>query len=139
MILTLEWVTRDAAQEPAGVVAAGAVAKRLVARLQEHDEEALQRLSAVATRDMLVVLGAADALPWSDGVRYCAPEAAAPGVWLPTHAAPRVSPDLLRAALEKRLEQSPVLLWNAPEHILPLDQPVVLTHAVLAWLARELD
>lgn len=135
----LAWQSLAEARAPAGLVAAGAVAQRLLARLALRGAEELAALSVVATRDLLVILGAAEHLPWVDGVQYCAPDAAAPALWLPTHAAPALPADLVAAALSARAGQrSPVLLWPAPLQVLPLDRPSSLTPQLLAWLGREL-
>ncbi|MES3025186.1 MAG: hypothetical protein V4857_26730 [Pseudomonadota bacterium] len=136
----LQWSARAAGgPPPGGLVAAGAVARRVLLALRGYTDEHLQSLSMVATRDLLVVLGANDALPWVDGVRYCAPDPLARGLWLPTHQAPQLPLDLVQANLVARGARIPMLLWNEPEQVLPLDAPTVLNQAVLAWLERELD
>lgn len=135
----LEWTARETAPVPAAVVAAGHVARRLLGRLRARPEAALAGLSAVATRNLLIIIGRADALPWADGVRYCAPDELAPGLWLPTHAVPNLPADLLHAAVAARVADHPVLLWNDPEQILPLDRPAAVTMTLLDWLEREID
>lgn len=139
MNMKLEWQPRDTALEAAGAVAQGKVGRRLLARLRAQAEDTLVGLSVVATRDMLMVLGRSEQLPWVDGVRYCAPEPAAPSLWLPTVVAPTLSPDLLQAALANRLKRAPLLLWNEPEQILPLDCPLALSMSLLEWLIKEFD
>jgi hypothetical protein len=139
MIQTLEWTARHEAAVPAGVVALGSVAKRLLARLKALPDEVLACLSVVAARDLLVVIARTDHLPWVDGARYCAPDPIVPGLWLPTAATPRLSADLLQTAVDARLKRAPVLLWNEPEQILPLDRPIILTAPILDWLIQEFD
>jgi hypothetical protein len=136
--MILSWQARAGRGEPAGVVAQGAVAHRLIAHLQAEPGAPLSSFSAVAVRGFLLVMGRGDTLPWVDGVQYCAPEPGAPSLWLPMLAAPAVSPDLLQAALGARLKQSPLLLWHEPEQILPLDRPMMLSLPLLDWLAKEL-
>jgi hypothetical protein len=136
---TLTWAPRALACEPAGVVAQGAVARRLMARLHGQPEESLASLAMVAAKDLLVLMGRAEQLPWVDGVRYCAPDPAAPNLWLPTLAAPTLSPDLLQSTLAARVKRAPVLLWDAPEQIMPLDRPTALNASLLEWLMREFD
>ena len=123
---------------PAGMVAQGAVAHILLARLEEYEAADLQRISATACRDFLVLICPPDLLPWVDGVRYCAPDANAPGLWLPTHLAPQMATDLLLAALRRRIDSAPLLLWHAPEQILPLNEALNLTPAILQWLKNAL-
>ncbi|NVD71840.1 hypothetical protein D0T25_13265 [Duganella sp. BJB488] len=133
----LAWTAREAALAPQGLVSTGAATPRLLAALARREPAELARLSAVATRSLLIVLGANELLPWIDGVRYCAPEPAAPQLWLPTHLAPGLPMDLLQSNLVARAGRSPVLLWNEPELLLPLDQAMALTPALLDWLSRE--
>ncbi|WP_343730885.1 hypothetical protein [Duganella sp.] len=134
----LHWQPRISAPTPAGVVAKAALAGAVLTLLRQRDADSLLRLSAVATRDLLVILGPTAELPWLDGVRYCAPEACAPALWLPTHTAPALPLDLVQDALLRRADSRPVLLWHAPEHILPLSQALPLTTARLDWLSGEL-
>ena len=139
MIHSLVWDTRAEATIPAGVVALGPVAKRLLVRLKAQADGQLDCLSIVAARNILVILGSADQLPWVDGVRYCAPDPVSPGLWLPTTDVSRISPDLLQSAMLTKVKRMPVLLWNEPEQILPLDRPLTLTMPVLDWLMQEMD
>ena len=136
---TLAWKARENAPQPAGLVAAGAVARQVLAVLGARSDEQLRALSVVATRDMLVLIGPASALPWVDGVRYCAPDPANLSLWLPTHALPDLPLDLVTANLVGRGARAPFLFWNEPEQVLPLDQGTPLSQARLAWLDRELD
>lgn len=123
---------------PRGLVAQGGVARAVLARLQALDAAQLQPLSATACRDFLVLLGPASSLPWVDGVRYCAPATTAPGLWLPTHVQPDLPADLLQAALARRVQRAPVLLWHDPEQIFPLNEAANLTTDYLQWLSRVL-
>src|SRR5216110_865427 len=102
MIQTLAWTAPLEAAPPAGVVALGQAAKKLLAHLQAQPEESLACLSVVAARDLLVILGRTEQLPWVDGVRFCAPDPLAPNLWLPTSTIPRLSPDLLQTAVTAR-------------------------------------
>jgi hypothetical protein len=52
---------------------------------------------------------------------------------------PNLPADLLHAAVAARVADHPVLLWNDPEQILPLDRPAAVTMALLDWLEREID
>lgn len=137
----LAWRTRADALAPAGLVAAGAVARALLAGLRRRLDEApdaVQGLSLVATRGMLVLRGDAGCLPWRDGVQYCAPAPGAPGLWLPTRLAPTAPADLLHTALQRRAGHAAILLWPAPELVLGLDGALPPRSDVLAWLQREL-
>ena len=135
----MAWQARATALAPAGMVVPAALATTLLARLRTGKPlPALSALSAVATRDLLVLLGANDALPWVDGARYCAPHPQAPNLWLPTHLEPALPVDLVQTNLVERAGSSPVLLWPAPELLLPLAAAQALTPSLLDWLAGEL-
>ena len=133
----LAWQRRPEPLAASGMVTAGAATKRLLVRLGLIDEAALAGLTFVATRDLLVLIGAADTLPWVDGARYCAPEPLAQALWLPTTLAPILPAVLLRRAATARVGEHPVLLWNAPEQFLPLQGQRALTPSLLHWLAQE--
>ena len=139
MTSALDWQPAgDTVPQPAGLVACGALARQLLTVLGARTAAQCAGLSVIATRDMLVLLGPAAGLPWLDGVRYCAPHAAAPMLWLPTDAVPGLPVDLVLANLAARGARLPFLLWDAPEQVLPLDQPVALDDACFAWLAQAL-
>ena len=133
----LRWIHRSEALPPAGMVAAGPVTRRLLTRLSTLDAPALSRLSMLATRDMLVVLGSADELPWVNGARYCAPDPTVQTLWLPTNMAPLLPVDLVRRSASARAGDGPLLLWPAPEMFLPLAGARSLTPALLGWLAEQ--
>jgi len=133
----LAWTRRADALAPSGIVTAGATTRRVLAQLRGRSHEDLARLAVVATRDLLVLLGANDDLPWVDGARYCAPDPAAQTLWLPTTMAPVLPPDLVRRSASARIGERAVLLWDAPEQFLPLHQPRGLTPDLVAWLDKE--
>ena len=131
----LAWAQRDQALAPAGMVALGAVKARLLAQLRKLDAQAQARLSIVATRDMLVVLGAD--LPWVDGARYCAPDPRVRNLWLPTSMAPRLAPDLLRRSVTARAGSGALLLWPDPEQFLLLEPARSCSPALRDWDAEQ--
>ena len=134
----MAWDTRAAALTPAGLVAPAALARTLLPLLGRYEQARLQALSAVVTRDWLVLLGANDALPWIDGARYCAPHPEARNLWTPTQLSPRLPADLVQANLVGRAGGSPLLLWHAPEMMVPLAGAQALTPAMLDWLGTVL-
>lgn len=116
--------------EPRAAVAWGEVALRLWQRLEHLPATQRKRLQATAARDVLIILGEAEDLPWVDGVEYAAPEAQAAGLWLPTLWEPDVGGELLLQALTARFARQPVLLWREPARVIPLDRalPLSLKH-----------
>ncbi len=76
-------------------------------RLHALDDDALATLTGVVgvlgDAPLCVVIGAADALPWIDGVRYLGRDDAAAALLLPTTHAPDVAPALLARAVQARV------------------------------------
>ena len=135
----LEWIANEHAPVPAGLIAVTGVARQLLHKLQMLAAEDLSSLSVVASRDLLVVLGPPDILPWLDGVQYCAPHPQARDLWLPTHTSTSLSADLVQAALARRLGVQPMLLLDEPEQIIPLGDAAYLSADLLLWLLQELE
>lgn len=133
----LAWERRPQPLAAAGVVTTGEATRRLLARLRLSDSASLARLTFVATRDLLMLVGATDALPWADGARYCAPDPEAQSLWLPTTMVPALPVDLLQRQACARVGDMPILLWHEPEQFLPLDGLRTLTPALLDWLESE--
>jgi hypothetical protein len=135
---SLAWRERSDTPAPGGLVALGAAAHAVVRALAQRDAAQLAGLSAVAAGGAVVLLGPPEHLPWAQGVRYCAPSADVPALWLPTRTMPALPADLVHAALQRRAGGAVLLLWTAPDFVLPLDDPAPVDAAVLAWLEREL-
>jgi hypothetical protein len=135
--LPFEWQTEPKPPTPMGVVGVCEVARRLFEKVSamladEVRRESTERLMATAHHDMLILTGAADALPWVDGARYIAPRADAPALWLPTHERPNVPLDLLALAVARRHPQMPLLLWPSPAQLVPLQRALAVNADVLA-------
>ena len=133
-LLGWRWRPTATAPEPRAAVCHGAAVPQLFARLRGLPSQRRERLSATAAPEWLVVLGPADALPWTDGVRYAAPHPLAPALWLPTHLEPDAPIDLIWQALERRHARTPLLLWPEPMAVLPLDRPRAASDELLATL-----
>ncbi|HEX3765723.1 MAG TPA: hypothetical protein VHW23_43805 [Kofleriaceae bacterium] len=114
------WIARDAPLVARAVAAVGDPARALADRLAALDDAALGALAAVAGDDVLVVLGAAAALPWVDGVVYLGRDDAAPELLLPTALAPTVPPGVLAAAIRAALPRpAPIAVLAAPARLVP--------------------
>src|SRR5690349_4890483 len=92
---------------PEAVLAVGASALGLARRLLQLTDTQLARLRGLAGSELALVLGAADDLPWSEGVAYLAREPSAPELYLPCATEPDVPATLLLRALARhcRVEQ----------------------------------
>jgi hypothetical protein len=127
----------QACAEPRAAVAWGSAAMRMLSRLDELPADAQARLSATAGLELLVVTGDAADLPWVEGIAYAAPSPHAPILWLPTLMAPDAPADLLARALRQRFERQPLLLWHAPEAVVPLDQVLPVSPRLLARIREQ--
>ncbi len=125
--VTWRWQRRAEPALPRAVVAWGDHALRLHARLCRLPADHLARLLGTASRDVLVVSGAMDDLPWVEGAAYATPCEAAPALWLPTLQEPTVPADLLCQALLRRHPRASLLLWPVPAAIVPLDRQLPLS------------
>ena len=114
-----------------GVAGCGAVARELARRVLARDDEALARLQGVAGRGVLVLMGAAEELPWVDGVVYLGRDAAAPQLLMPTNQRPSAPAGLIERAVRARFgELTPPLV------VLPGAGSVLSVHTARA-VARE--
>ncbi|BBB69905.1 hypothetical protein UNDYM_5652 [Undibacterium sp. YM2] len=135
----LEWRANEHAPSPAGLIASAGIARQLLHKLQTLAADELSHLSVVASRDLLILMGPPELLPWLNGMQYCAPHPQARDLWLPTHTGPALSCDLVQAALARRLGTQALLLLNEPEQIIPLADSAYLSADLLLWLLQELE
>lgn len=142
MRFPVTWRPRPDPLEPAGVAARGAAARSLAARLLARGDEELGRLRGVAGPELLVALGAAADLPWTDGVSYLGRDPDAPLLLLPTNREPAVPARLLERALLARAQElaglePPLAVLLAPDLLVstavarPIDRRVLKR-----WLSR---
>jgi hypothetical protein len=103
--LVLTWRERAEPLLPSATLALGAVARTLLVRLLQNDDQQLKKLSGVAGPGIALVLGAAIDLPWVDGVQYLGKDADAPTLLLPTAWAPQVPVRWLEGAVTRKVKQ----------------------------------
>lgn len=126
------WRNETEPPEPTAVIGIGSAARRLHGVLVALTPDKRAALKATANQDMLVVAGHTAQLPWANGVRYAAPRAEAPGVWLSTTERPDIALDLVERALRVRHAHSPLLLWREPPQVVPLHRLLPVSDALLA-------
>lgn len=145
---TLALVPRrdDEAPLAAGAVCAhGAVAGALIASLAALDDVTLRQLrgvrvaTAAGAAQTVVVTGAADLLPWRDGVRYLGQ--IVPGLYVPTTRTTSLPASLAAEALARHLPAALLEpLDRAPRSsllLVPLRAGLPLSRAALAHLFAE--
>lgn len=138
--LPIQWRPRTRPLEPCAVVALGDVVGSLGLRLLARSDEALSKLEAVALDDGLVVLGAANDLPWAQGVIYLGRDPAAPALLLPTNIEPPAHPALLERAILTRDNKlaTPLGVMAFPALVFSASAARFLTRAALTdWLGRK--
>lgn len=117
--IQVRWTPRETPLAARAVVATGAAATSLGRRVAELDDDALGALTAVAGKQLLVVLGESSALPWADGVTYLGRDEAAPDLLLPTALEPTVPAAVLEAAVRKVTSQAaPVVVLPGPARLI---------------------
>jgi hypothetical protein len=131
-LLQWRWLESSPALEPQAAVAWGDVALRLRRRLGEMGQERQGRVSATANRDVLVMTGPMNDLPWVEGIAYAAPSPEAPQLWLPIHRRPGIPCDLLARALCRDRDRQPLLIWPERSALLPLDRLLPVSASLLA-------
>lgn len=137
--LVLTWRARDVPLEPAGVLGTGRAARPLVERLLRLEDITLNLLQGGANRDVVVVLGPRESLPWVPGLMYLGRDPHAPNLYLPTTSAPEFPLEELQKALAGRFSRTPLALLPPISTVFPLDtvRPLV-RNRLEAWLNGEI-
>lgn len=130
-LIRVGWRVRESPLEPAAVAATGDAASGLARRLLELSDEDLRRLRGVGGPDLIVVLGAAEALPWSPGVRYLGAVEGKHPLYLPTTYEPDVPLELFEAAVKRQFPTA-----HYPLAILP-DPGIVASTSESRPMCRE--
>jgi hypothetical protein len=112
--LPITWHPRAIPLAPVAVVAQGKAAYRLAKRALARDDATLADLSGIVGRDLIVLLGDAERLPWVDGALYLGQDAAAPNLLLPTTLEPSVPLPLLESALRRQAPELPPPIAAVP-------------------------
>src|SRR6478752_2009668 len=122
---------------PSAALSLGPGVPALAARLLELSDAHLQRLRGVVGNELLLVLGDAVDLPWSDGVVYLGREPSAPELLLPCTATSDVpAPLLLRALLARHRARPPLALSFEPPLVFSVEEARPLSREALAtWRA----
>ena len=137
--LAVEWRPRDPPLAPVAAVARGAAAPRLARRLLRGPQP-LTSFRLVAGRELLVVLGPSDDLPWVDDVLYLGRDDRAPALLLPTHTTPAAPLPLLERAWLRRVPGAdlPLAVVPGPGLLISIGRArAALAADVQAWLEAQ--
>lgn len=111
----------------------------LIQRLSRETDESLGKFLIVSNPQFLILFADGAELPWVKGAAYITQNKILPDIWLPTLWQPSVPIDLIYSAITQKINRSPVLLWNDPKLIIPLDKQFPLTRSyVTGSLANAL-
>jgi hypothetical protein len=102
----------------------------------QMDDESLGQLTGVAGKQLIVVQGKPDLLPWVEGVQYLGTDPGTPTVLFPTIYQPSLPPELLVAALRaKTRTQELIALLLQPLLVVPMGSARPVSRTTLAsWL-----
>jgi hypothetical protein len=122
---------------PVAAAASGSAARALVERLLRMDDEQLETLRGAAGRDVLIVTGETDALPWADGTVYLGRDPQAPRLLLPCALVPDIAPDVFERAIARHAASLPPpwAILTAPPRVFSAAPASLITRAYICrWL-----
>lgn len=137
-LIEVRWRPRHEPLTPVGVAARGAAAARLARRLLEEADGPLAELRGVGGRNVLVILGAAEKLPWVEGVTYLGRDDEAPALLLPTALEPSVPASLVERAFAARFPGlMPCAVLTEPAALVPVAEArPVARPTLLKWVGE---
>lgn len=135
----IRWQPRDIPLVPSAVAARGEAAILLAQRLLQRDDDTLGKLEGVAGKQLIVVRGPTNLLPWADGVQYLGIDPAAPGLLSPTNYQPSVPQQLLERALAAKSGlPGMIAVLPHPQSLVPLQSARPVSRQTLAaWLEQQ--
>ena len=137
--MRVAFVPRELPLSPVAAAGAGPVARRLGERLLAADDRHLAALRGAAGRDVLLILGEAESLPWVSGIAYLGNDPSAPRLLLPTTLTPDVPASLFERALFalSPAERGPLAVLASPRRVVPAGLARRIDRALLErWLSR---
>jgi hypothetical protein len=135
----VRWEPRDCPLVPVAAAAHGEAAIALARRLLQQGDEHLCRLEGLAGKQLIVIHGDSDVLPWVNGILYLGVDPAAPSLLLPTNYRPSVPPVLLMQALAAKTDtRGLVALLPHPLLLVPMRSARPISRKTLeAWLEGQ--
>ena len=135
-LIEVEWRPRREPLAPIGAAARGPAAARLAQRLLDEDDDVLAELKGVGGRGVLVILGAAERLPWVEGITYLGRDEQAPALLMPTALEPSAPSPLLARAFAARFPGLlPCAVLTGPAALVPVAEArAVARETLLKWL-----
>lgn len=135
--LAPRWAPRDRPLDVCGLLARSGAYAALLDALLARSSETLAALHAVAGDEVIVVLGAAEEIPWIDGGEWLGRDPEAPSLLLPTALAPGLPLTLLERAVLRRFASAETPLAVVPGMVVPLAAARPVRRAKLHALRAE--
>jgi hypothetical protein len=136
-LLKIEWQNRTDTLDPSSVIAFAAAAITLAEKLLLVGDESLQALKGVGAKEMILLAGSSDDLPWVNGAVYLGKDPQMPGFLLPTTLEPKLPADLFGRVMETKFKSfAPFAVL--PGKVVPFGKAKNLSRGVLeTWLAEN--
>lgn len=136
-LLKIHWQNRPDALSPCGVVTFDGAAISLAEKLLSLEDEKLHFLQGISGKQMILLTGESENLPWTNGAIYLGRDAQIPSVLLPTTLKPNCPLDLFERALNEKFNRfTPFAVL--PEKIIPFGAAKPVSRAVLEnWLSEN--
>lgn len=136
-LLKIRWQNRTDALSPCAVVAFDEAAISLAEKLLSLEDEKLRSLQGISGRQMILITGESENLPWTNGAIYLGRDAQMPSILLPTTLKPNCPLDLFERAVNEKFRRfTPFAV--IPEKIIPFGAAKPLSRPVLEnWLSEN--
>ena len=131
----IAWTPRETPLPPTAVAARGDAAKALVAALLKRDLSKLRGVAEpIGGRDIVIILGPEEALPWVPEAVFLGSELGAPSLLLPTTEAPPWPVALFERAVRRRTSERLVAVLAREDLLVPVAHARPLDRTLLeAW------
>lgn len=133
--IKIKWRNRDVPLAPCALIAFGGAALSLAEKLLSFDDERLKGFQGVGGKQTILIAGAGETLPWTNGAIYLGRDARLPAALLPTTLEPNIPLELFEQVLKIKFKSlAPFVVL--PEKIVPVGKAKILSRRVLEiWLA----
>lgn len=110
----------------------------LVNYLLNHvDESQYKQLQIVSHKDVIVLIGTEERLPWFDGIQYAGYDDVEPRLWRPSHKTPNIPLPLLADSLCQHHKHTPLLIWDSPKVLIAFNHAQIVDKILLNVLAMQ--
>ncbi|MDF7670691.1 hypothetical protein PT276_05690 [Orbaceae bacterium ESL0721] len=106
--------------------------------LHQVDEHQYNQLQIATHRDLIILIGREELLPWFDGILYAGYDDIEPRLWRPSHKIPQIPLPLLADSLCRHYQQTPLLIWDSPTVVIPFIQAQLVDKILLQTLLNDL-